>query len=393
MLTLKAWVITPLSLLLCGPDSLHFVRLQQAHCGCRHLFITTMRIITLIAIWACLSIQIQTCTSSLASRAFDRRSSERNIFNSAEDIYTSDVSSENDLQSEFPQIPEADGPITDTSDFGWHVRYGDLTTVDKIHPALDGLDGELVEESHTDRDHTFSTGLANAVTGREMSGSRHSLMFGMDYPQRTYPSVNQIKSTRIGYNQDMKSDGEKFGSQSLQPESNLSEDLFGYNTDDTSEDTRYVKRNVAVSGEFLQNFKDRLRQWLKNANIYKIPESVGSSISDKNWRKSYVYQYTDNWSSYYESDVIKKMFDQEWFPDSFDMSVGIDYEDEDVKFACVTDDLWSRFVAKGWAEYNNCEFTCDCEDQSRWKRFIIRVRGCGEGSRRIRRTCRKMWGK
>jgi hypothetical protein len=195
----------------------------------------------------------------------------------------------------------------------------------------------------------------------------------------------------------MESLGEDSVSQSLQRESNLSEDLFGYNTDDTSEDTEFMKRNEAVSGEFLQNTNAILRKWLENANIDKIPERVGSSMSDANWRNSYDYQYTDNWPSYYESDVIRKIFDQEWLPDTIDMSLDIGHEDSDVKFACVTNDLWSRFVANGWAEFNNCEFACYFEelhkDKSRWKRFVIRAPGCREGSRRIRRTCRKVWGK
>jgi len=393
-LTLKARVITPLFLLLCGPDSLRPERLQQAHCSCKHLLFTTMRVITIIAIWSCLSIKIQNCTSSLVSRALNRRSSEENTFNSAEDLYTSDGSSENDdLQSEFPQIPEADAPARDISDFGLHIGYGDLTTVDKIHPALESLDRELVEESHTKRDIKFSTALTNPVTGGELSRSRRSLIVGMNYPERIYPSVNQKKSTRIHYNQALEGLGENFGSHSLQQESNLSDDSFGHNTEDTSEDTGYVKRNGAFSGAFLQNTKDSLRQWLENANINIFRKRVGSSMSDNNWRKSYDYHHTDNWSSYYGRDVIRKMFDQEWFPDTRDMSLEIGHEEADVKFACVTDDLWSSFVAKGWAEYNNCEFTCDCEDRSRWKRFVIRVPGCGEGSRRIRRTCRKVWGK
>jgi len=393
-LTLKAWVITLLFLLLCGPDSLRAKRLQQALCGYRHLLITTMRVITLIAIWASLSIKIQNCTSSLVSRALNRRSSEKNIFNSAEDFYTSDVSYENDdLQSEFPQGLEADVPTLDISDFGLHIGYGDLTTLDKIHSALENMDHESVEESETKIDKKFSTALTNPVTGGELSGSRHRLIFGMNYPERTYPSVNQKKSTRIRYNQDMENLGENFGSQSLQRERNLSEDLFGYSNEDTSEDTGYLKRNVAVSGKVLQNTKDSLRKWLENANIDIFPVRVGSSMSDNNWRKSYDYQHTDNWSSYYETDVIKKMFDQEWFPGTLDMSLEIGHEEADVKFACVSDDLWSRFAAEGWAEYNNCEFTCDCEEQSRWKRFVLRAPGCGEGSRRIRRACRKVWGK
>jgi hypothetical protein len=328
------------------------------------------------------------------SRALNRRSSERNIFNSAEDLYTSDGSSENDhLQREFLQIPEADLPTIDISDFGLHIGYGDLTTVDKIHPELESMDRELVEESHTKRHNKFSTALTNPVTGGELSGSRHILIFGMNSPEMTYPSVNQKKSTHNHYNQDMESLDENFGLHSLQRESNLSEDFYGHSTEDTSEDTGYVKKNGAVSGVFVQNTKDSLRQWLENANIDIIPEGIGSSMSDDNWRKSYDYHHTDNWPGYYETDVIRKIFDQEWFPDTLDMSLEIGHEEANVKFACVTDDLWSRFVAKGWAEYNNCEFTCDCEDQSRWKRFVIRAPRCGEGSRRIRRTCRKVWGK
>jgi hypothetical protein len=353
-----------------------------------------MSVITLIAIWACLSIQTQICASSLVSRALNRRSSGKNIFDSAEDFYTSDVSSENgDFQIELPQIHEADVPTIDISDFGLHIGYGDLTTLDKIHPALEGMDRELAEESHTKRDNKFSTALTNAVTGRELPGSRHNLIFGINYPQRTYPGVNQKKSTHIRYNQDTESMDENFGSHSLQQENNLSENLFGYNTEDKSEDKGYVKRNETVSGEFLQNAKDSLNKWLENANFDIIPERVDSSMSDDNWRKSYDYQHTDNWSSYYETDVIRKMFDQEWFPDTLHMSLENGLEDADVKFSCVTNDLWSRFVANGWTEYNNCEFTCDCEGQSRWKRFIIRAPGCGEGNRRIRRTCRKVWGK
>lgn len=301
-----------------------------------------MRVITLIAIWACLCIQIQNCTSSLVSRALNRRSSAKNIFNSAEDFYTSDFSSENDdLQSEFPQIPEANVPTIDISDFGLHIGYGDLTMLDKIHPALEGMDREFVEESHTKMYNKFPTTLTNALTGRESSGSRHNLIFGMNYPQRTYPGVNQKKSTHIRYNQDMENFGENFGSQSSQRESNWSEDLFGSNTDDTSEDTGYLKRNEAVSGEFLQNSKDSLRKWLENINIDIIPKRVGSSMSDNHWRKGYDYQNTDNWSSYTETDVIRKMFDQEWFPDTLNVSLEIGHEDADVKFACVTDDLWS----------------------------------------------------
>lgn len=353
-----------------------------------------MRIITLIAIWACLSIQIQNCISSLLSRALNRRSSEKTIFSSAEDFYTGDLSSENDdLQSEFHQIPEADVPTLDNSDFGLHIGYGDLTTLDKIHPALERMDRELYEESHTKRDNKFSTALTNAVTGGELSGSRHSLIFGMNYPERTYPAVNQKTSTHIRNNQDMESLGQDFASHSSQQESNLSWDLFGYNTEDTSEDTGYVKRNEAISGEFSQNTEGSLRKSLGNANIGIIPEHVGSSMTDDNWRKSYDYEHIDNWSSYYETEVIRKMFDQEWFPNTLDMSLETGHEDADVKFACVTNDLWSSFVANGWTEYNNCEFTCDCEDKSRWKRFVIRAPGCGEGNRRIRRTCRKVWGK
>lgn len=328
------------------------------------------------------------------SRALNRRSSEKTIFNSAEDFYTSDVSSENDdLQNEFPRIPEADVPTLDISDFGLHIGYGDLTTLDKIHPALEGMDRQLVEESHAKIDNKFSTVLTNPVTGEELSGSRHSLIFGMRYPETIYPSVSQKKSTNIRYNQGMESLGENFGLQPFQQEGNLSEDLFGHNTEDTSEDTGYVKKNEVDSGEFLQNTKDSLRQWLENANVHKIPERVGSSMSDNNWRKSYDYQHTDNWSSYYETDVIRKMFDQEWFPDTLDISLETDHEEADVKFACVTSDLWSRFVANGWTEYNNCKFTCECEDHSRWKRFLIRAPGCGGGNRRVRRTCRKVWGK
>jgi len=379
--------------ILCGPDSLRCVCLQQAPCGCRSLLIATMRIITLPAFWACLSIEIQNCTSSLVSRAFNRRASEKTIFNSAEDFYTRDISSENDyLQSEFPHIPEVDVPTLDSSDFGLHTEYGDLTTLGKIHPALERMDRELFEESHTRRDNEFSTALTNAVTRGELSGSRHSLIFGMNYPEMTYPGINQKTSAHIHYNQEMESLGENFASHSLQQESNLSEDLFGYNTEDTSEDTGYVKRNEAVSGEFLQNIKDSLRKRLENANIGTLPERVGSSMGDKNWRESYDYQHTDIWPSYYETDVIRKMFDQKWFPDTLDISLEFGHVDADVKFACVTDDLWSSFVTNGWTEYNNCEFTCDYEGQSRWKRFVIRAPGCGEGRRRIRRTCRKVWG-
>jgi hypothetical protein len=332
------------------------------------------------------------------SRTLNRRSSEKSIFNSAEDFYASDVSSENDdLHSEFSQVPHAGVPATDISGFDLHIGYGDLPTLDKIHPELEGIDHELAEEHHMKSDGKFSTNLTNAVRRIELPSSRHSLIFGTNYPERTYSSVNQDKSTRIHYNQDMESLGEDFGSQSLQQESNLSEDLFGYNTDETPEDTEFMKRNEPVSGEFLQNTKTTLLKWLENANIDKIPERVGSSMSETNWRNSYDYQYTDNWSNYYEIDIIRKIFDQEWLPDTIDTSLEISHEDADVKFACVTDDLWSSFVANGWAEFNNCEFVCDSEelreDQSRWKRFIIRAPGCREGSRRIRRTCRKVWGK
>jgi hypothetical protein len=328
------------------------------------------------------------------SRALNKRSSENTIFNSAEDFYTRDVSSENDyLQSEFPHIPEVDVPTLDISDFGLHTGYGDLTTLDKIHPALESMDRELFEESNTKRDNQFSAALTNGVTRGELSGSRHSLIFGMNYPEMTYPGVNQKTSTRIHYNQEMESLGQNFASHSLQQESNLSEDAFGYKTEDTSEDTGSVKRNEAVSEEVLQNTKDSLGKWLENANIGTHPDRVGPSTSDNNWSKSYDYQHTDNWPIYYKTDVIRKMFDQEWFPDTIDMSLEFGHEDEDVKFACVTIDLWSSFVANGWTEYNNCVFTCDRKGESRWKRFVLRAPGCGEGRRRIRRTCRKVWGK
>jgi hypothetical protein len=328
------------------------------------------------------------------SRTLNRRSSAKNIFNSAEDFYTSDVSSENNvLQSEFPQIPEVDVPTIDFSDFGLHVGYGDLAMLDKIHPTIEGMDREFVEESHIKRYNKFPTTLTNAVTERESSGSRHSLIFGMNYPQTTYPGVNKKKSPHIRYNQDMENFGQNFGSHSSQREINGSEDLFGSNTDDTSEDTEYLKRNEADFGEFLQNTKDSLSKWLENTNIDKIPKRIGSSISDSNWRKGHDYQHTDNWSSYSETDIIGKMFDQKWFYDTLEMSLEMGHEDAEVKFACVTNDLWSGVVVNGWTEYNNCKFTCDCEDQSRWKRFIIRAVGCKEGSRRIRRTCRKVWGK
>jgi hypothetical protein len=225
-----------------------------------------MRIITLIAIWACLSIQIQNCTSSLVSRALNRRSSEKTIFNSAEDFYTSDVSSESDdLQSKFPQIPEADVPTLDISDFGLHNGYGEIL------PEHESMDRELVEESHTKIDNKFSTALTNRVTEGELSSSGHSLIFGMNYPERTYPSVNQKKSTPIRYNQDMESLDENFGSQPLQRERNLSEDLLDYNTEDTSEDTGYVKTNAAVFRGLLKNTMRSLHQWLENT----VPERAG----------------------------------------------------------------------------------------------------------------------
>jgi len=139
--------------------------------------------------------------------------------------------------------------------------------------------------------------------------------------------------------------------------------------------------------------KNSLRKWVVNTNININLKRVGSSMSYNNWRQSYDYQHTVNWSSYFETDVIRKMFDQKWFLDPLDMYLEMGHEDADVKFACVANDLWSRFVANGWAKYKNCEFTCDCEDQTRWKRFIIRAPGCVEGTRRVRRTCRKVWGK
>lgn len=397
-MTLKARVITALFILLCGPDSLQAVRLQQAYSACRHMLITTMHIITLIAIWACLNIQIQNCTSSLVPRALNRRSNEKTVFNSAEDFHTRDVSSENDdLQIEFPQLPHADVHTIDISDFGLRIGYGDLSTLDQIHPALEDMDRGSVEDRHTKRDSKLSTALTNAVTEKELSGSRHTLISGMNYPERIYPSVNEKKSTHIRYDQDVEKLGENLGGQSLQRERKLSEDLFGYHTEDKSEDTEFVRSNEAVSGEFLQNTKATLHKWLENANIGIIPKRVGSSMGDNNWRKSFDYQHTDNWPSYYERYVIRKIFDQEWLPDTLDKSLETGHEDTDVKFACVTNDLWSSFVANGWAEYNNCEFICDCEairkDQSRWKRFLIRAPGCREGTRRIRRTCRKVWEK
>lgn len=354
-----------------------------------------MRVITLTAIWACLSIQIQNCTSSLVSRASNRRPSENTIFNSAEDFYTRDVSSENVyLQSEFPHIPEVvDQPTLDISDFGLHVGYGDLTTLDKIHPALESVDRELFEESHTKRDNQFSTALTNAVKRGELSGSRHSLLFGTNNPEVTYPGVNQKTPARIRYNQGMKTLGENLASHLLQQSSNLSEDLFGYSTEDTSQDTGSVKRNEPVSGEGLRNNKDIWRKWLENANTGKLPERVGSNMRKNNRRKSYDYRHTVNRPSHYETDLIWMMFDQEWFPDTLDVSLGFGHEEADVKYACVTNDLWSSFVANGRTEFNNCEFACDCEGLSRRKRFVLRAPGCGEGRRRVRRTCRKMWGK
>jgi hypothetical protein len=356
-----------------------------------------MHITTLTVIWVCLSILIKNCTSSFVPRVLNRRLSERTLFNSAEDFYTSDISAENDdLQSEFSQLPDADVHRIGISDFGFNMEYSDLSTWDKIHPALERMDHESAEELGTQTDNKCCTALTNAGTERELSVSKHSLIFGINHPERKDPGVNQQKSIRVRDNQDMESLGEEFGSQSLQWESNLEKDLFGYKTEGTSEETEFVKINEAVSGESLENTKDTLRKWLVSANIDLIPEKIGSSTSDKDWSESYVYQHTDNWSSNYEGDVNRKISDQEWYPDTHDMSLEIAHEDADVKFACVTDELWSRFVANGRTEYNNCEFTCDCEamreEQSRWKRFVIRVPGCREGSRRIRRTCRKVWG-
>jgi hypothetical protein len=355
-----------------------------------------MHIIALTVIWVCLSIQIKDCTSSLASRVLNRRLSKRTLFNSAEDFYTSDISGENDdLQREFPHLPNGDVPRIGISDFGFNMGYSGLSILDETQSALEGTDHELVEEIHKQRDTKFSAALTNAGTEGELSVSRHSLIFGTNHPQRTNPGVNQQNSVHIPYDQDMKSLGENFGSPSLQRESTLARDLFGYKTEGTSQDTEFVKRNEVVSGESLQNTKATVRKWLESTNIDLIPEQDGLSTSDKDRSKSYDYQDTDKWWSYY-GDVNSKIFDQEWYPDTLDISLEFGQEDADVKFACVTDELWSLFVANGRTEYNNCEFTCECEamreEKSRWKRFVIRAPGCREGSRRIRRTCRKVWG-
>jgi hypothetical protein len=215
----------------------------------------------------------------------------------------------------------------------------------------------------------------------------------MNHPERTNPRVYQQNSVHIPYNQDMESLGENFGSSSLQRESTLARDFFGYKSEVASQDTEFVKRNVVVSGESLQNTKATVRKWLESANIDVIPEQDGLSTGDKDRSKSYDYQDTGKWWSYYEGDVNTKIFDQDSYPDTLDISLEIGQGDTDVKFACVTDELFSLFVANGRTEYNNCEFTCEYEamsdEKSRWKRFVIRAPGCREGSRRVRRTCRK----
>jgi hypothetical protein len=464
------------------------------------------------------------------SGVLNRRSIERTLFDSVEDISTSDVSAENDdLKSEFLHLPDADVPRIHISDFDFSIGFSDVSTIDQIRPAHKSNDHELVEELHT-KGNVFSTPLTKDVTERKLPVSRRRLIFGMNQPERTDSAVDQQLSTHIRYNHDTESLGEKIMSQSLQRENNVVEDLFGYRTKDSSEDKESVERHEIVSGKSLQNAKATLRKWLESGNMDLIQERDASSMSDKDWRRRYDYQDTDNLSSYYkgdvigrisdqqwfpdtpdegdvirrisdqqwfpdtpdegdvirrisdqqwfpdtpdegdvirrisdqqwfpdtpdegdvirrisdqqwfpdtpdegdvirrisdqqwfpdtpdegdvirrisdqqwfpdtpdEGDVIRRISDQQWFPDNLDKSLDSGHENADLKFACVTDELWSSFIATGRTEYDNCEFTCDCEavleEKSRWKRFIIRVPECRKGRKRIRKTCRKVWGK
>lgn len=79
---------------------------------------------------------------------------------------------------------------------------------------------------------------------------------------------------------------------------------------------------------------------MENENIGKNKESVGKSKRDKNWRKRYDYKNNDNWKIYYKKEVIRKMFDKEWFNEKIEMYLEFGNEEEEVKFECVNIDLW-----------------------------------------------------
>jgi hypothetical protein len=190
---------------------------------------------------------------------------------------------------------------------------------------------------------------------------------------------------------------ETFGSQSLQWENNWGHDIFDDKSEVTSEDMEFGVTNGAVSREFLQGTDDMLLKWLGITNIDLSPEQDDSRVSDEDWSITYNYQHhTDDWFSGYERDLIKKMFDQEWFSWNPDTPSEKIHEGDNLEFACVTNELWESFSAIGRNRHKDCEFTCDFEGvpegTSRWRRFLIRAPGCRKGSRRIRKACRLVWG-
>lgn len=347
------------------------------HCGRRQItrppFFTIMHVspTEFIVPWLSLIVFIKDCNSGLVWRVQNKDSGEINVFNSAEDVHTDDVSLENDtLQSLFAIFSYLD----------FNTGSSDFLTSDQTDPLF---------ENNNSRRHS--------VSSISISEENPEHLFSNLYEDLTPSDVStaQENTANTHYNQRLTNLEETLGSQLLQRE-NLGHEFFAGESEDISNDMEFDETNRAISWESLQNTEDTLLKWPGSTNIDLSPEQDNSRVRGEDWRITYQH-HTGDWSSGYERYLINKMLDQEWFPWSSDMSSENTSEADKMEFACVNNELWEKFSTTVRNRYKDCKFTCDyegvSEGNSRWKRFIIRIMGCRKGRRRVRRSCRLEWGK
>jgi hypothetical protein len=333
-----------------------------------------------IVTWVSLIILIKDSNSGLVSRGRKNVFGEVSVFSSAEDGNTNDVSVENDNLQNTPK----------------HLY---ISWTGKLYEGIKQLAGnlrhnfnEVFQDFYTQNKEEYHNNANYGVTGRSSPLLRRIFKFGLNNNETMDVSRAQEEILNAHYRQIVADLGETFRSRW---ENNFGHDLFGDKSEVTSADTEFNVASFAVSRESLQDTEDVSLQWLGSESKNLSPEQDDSRV--KNGDRSITNDYRYDGNDWYSGrDLIKEMFDQNWFSSNPGMSAENTTDEENLKFACVDNKLWGKFYAIGSIQYKGCEFTCDCEEvpeeKSRWKRFIIRIPECGKGSRRIRRRCRLAWG-